>query len=137
VYPVRVTLARYPGQDFDSVAFASLVVSDAATVRWQATRPIAVDGGTTTFTSAEGAALLEAAEPGVDMAQDSVWDSLAAHDDLGTESTIQGSINLVMTSSGVGDGGYPVFVGYDAAGRPTRVVVDFLLVHLDWPQPGG
>ena len=135
VYPVRLTLARYPGQDFDRVAYASLVVSDAATVRWQPTSVIAVDGGTTTFTSAEGASLLvTAAESGTGSeSQDSAWDSLAAHDYLGTESAIEGSINLVMTSSGVGDGGYQVFVGYDSAGQPTRVVVDFLLVHLDWP----
>ena len=138
VYPVRLTLARYPGQDFDRVAYASLVVSDAATVRWQPARVIAVDGGTTTFTSAEGASLLKiAAESGAGSeSQDSAWDSLAAHDYLGTESLIDGSINLVMTSSGVGDGGYQVFVGYDSAGRPTRVVVDFLLVHLDWPRSG-
>ena len=139
VYPVRLTLARYPGQDFDRVAYASLVVSDAATVRWQPASVIAVDGGTTTFTSAEGASLLvTAAESGSGSAvQDSAWDSLAAHDYLGTEAAIEGSINLVMTSSGVGDGGYQVFVGYDSAGRPTRVVVDFVLVHLDWPTSGS
>ncbi len=135
VYPVRLTLARYPGQDFDRVALASLVVSDAATVRWEAASAIAVDGGTTTFTSAEGAALLEtsAASSAGSLSPDDAWDSLVAHDYLGGESAIEGSINLVLTSSGVGDGGYPVFVGYDSAGQPTRVVVDFLLVHLDWP----
>ncbi len=135
MYPVRLTLARYPGQDFDRVAFATLVVSDSTTVRWQPTGVIAVDGGTTTFTSAEGASrLVTAAESGTGSeSQDSAWDSLAAHDYLGTESAIEGSINLVMTSSGVGDGGYQVFVGYDSAGQPTRVVVDFVLVHLDWP----
>jgi hypothetical protein len=39
----------------------------------------------------------------------------------------------VQFSSGNGDGGYPVIVGYDAAERPTRVVVDLYLLHLDWP----
>ena len=43
-------------------------------------------------------------------------------------------MNLVEFSSGNGDGVYPVFVGYDSAGEPTRVVVDFYLFHLDWPE---
>ena len=33
----------------------------------------------------------------------------------------------------LGDGGCPVYVGFDAAGNPTRVVIDFLLLHLGWP----
>ena len=38
-------------------------------------------------------------------------------------------VNLALFMSGVGDGNYPVFVGLDAEGRPTRVLVDFLLLH--------
>ena len=53
-YPAHATLARYRDQDFDSVAFASLVFSDAPTVRWEDGDFIAVDGGTTTITSVEG-----------------------------------------------------------------------------------
>jgi hypothetical protein len=44
-------------------------------------------------------------------------------------------LNLVQFSSGNGDGGYPVFVGYDAFRRPTCLVVDFYLLHMDWPGP--
>ena len=136
VYPVRLALARYPGQDFDRVAFASLVVSDRPTARWELAHVIAVDGGTTTFTSAEGASML-AFDPTTEAADwqrlEHIWDSLTAHDNLGTEAGIEGSVNMVMTSAGVGDGGYQVFLGYDAADLPTRVVVDFALVHLDWP----
>jgi hypothetical protein len=36
-------------------------------------------------------------------------------------------------SSGNGDGRYPVLVGYNRAGQPARIVVDFYLLHLDWP----
>jgi hypothetical protein len=53
-YPAHATLARYKDQEFDSVAFATLVLSDAPTVRWEETTDIAVDGGTTTITSVEG-----------------------------------------------------------------------------------
>lgn len=54
------------------------------------------------------------------------------HDYLATTVAVDGDINLAHFTSGVGDGGYPVLVGYDAADRPTRIVVDFLLLHLDW-----
>jgi len=62
-----------------------------------------------------------------------IFNSMVAHDYLGTEWELTPDTNLVRVSSGNGDGGYPVFVGYDAAGNPTRVVVDFLLLHLSWP----
>jgi hypothetical protein len=61
------------------------------------------------------------------------FDSLIAHDYLVTEWPIDERVNLVLFSTGVGDGGYPVFVGFDRDGEPTRFVIDFLLVHLDWP----
>ena len=62
-----------------------------------------------------------------------VFESAVAHDYLATEYEITPQTNLAYFSSGMGDGGYPVYVGYDAAGKPTRVVVDFLLLHLGWP----
>ena len=68
----------------------------------------------------------------MDLDQD-IFFSMVAHDYLGTERGLTPETNLVRVSSGVGDGGYPVYVGYDAAGKPTRVVVDFLLLHLAWP----
>jgi hypothetical protein len=39
----------------------------------------------------------------------------------------------VKFSSGNAEGGYPVFLGYDVADHPTRVVVDLFLLHLNWP----
>jgi hypothetical protein len=62
-----------------------------------------------------------------------MFDSLTAHDYEVTEFSLRHGLNLALFSAGLGDGRYPVFVGYDEAGRPTRVVVDFLLVHLKWP----
>ncbi len=47
--------------------------------------------------------------------------------------TLTPEANLAYFSSGNGDGGYPVYVGFDAEGNPTRVVVDFYLLHLAWP----
>ncbi len=135
-YPAHATLARYKGEDYDSVAFATLVLSDMPTVRWEEATDIAVDGGTTTITSVEGRDELrrvfdeDPASPDLDM---DIFDSMVAHDYLGTNWKLTPETNLVRVSSGIGDGGYPVYVGYDAAGNPTRVVVDFLLLHLGWP----
>lgn len=136
-YPAHATLARYKDQEFDSVAFATLVLSDAPTVRWEETTDIAVDGGTTTITSVEGrdelGRLFDDDQAGSMDLDEAIFDSMVAHDYLGTEWDLTPQTNLVRVSSGIGDGGYPVYVGFDAARNPTRVVVDFLLLHLAWP----
>ena len=136
-YPVFATLARYPHDKFDSVALATLVLSRHPTVLWRNPTAIAVDGGTTTITSAEGAAFLRnlfhRSEPRWEQLSDEAFDSLTAHDYQVTEFSLGHGLNLAQFSSGIGDGRYPVFVGFDASGHPTRVVVDFLLLHLKWP----
>lgn len=136
-YPAHATLARYRDQDFDSVAFASLVFSDAPTVRWEDGDFIAVDGGSTTITSVEGrdetSRLFEDDESAWMDLNQRIFDSSVAHDYLATEFTLTPEANLAYFSSGVGDGGYPIYVGLDAEGNPTRVVVDFYLLHLAWP----
>jgi hypothetical protein len=135
-YPVHATLARYRDQAFDSVAFASLVLSDAPTIRWEEASVIAVDGGTATITSTEGRDALARAQDDQVAAVDldtQIFDSMIAHDYLATEWALTPETNLIRVSSGVGDGGYPVYVGFDAAGEATRVVVDFLLLHLSSP----
>jgi hypothetical protein len=138
-YPVHVTLARYPGNTFDDVALASLVVSDAPTVEWKDVSTVGVDGGTAGFTSAEGSdalgRLIQEKGPGWESLQEAAYASLAAHDRHITEYPIEGTLDLVMFSTGFGDGGYPVFVGLDAAGKPTRFVIDLGIVHLGWPGP--
>jgi hypothetical protein len=62
------------------------------------------------------------------------FDSMTAHDGQVTELDIEKGANLVMFSTGFGDGGYPLYVGLDAAGRPTRFVLDFHVLHLAWPK---
>jgi hypothetical protein len=136
-YPAHAALARYRDQDFDSVAFATLVLSMAQTVRWEEATAIAVDGGTATITSPEGKdelnRMFEDDQIGATQLDEHIFFSMAAHDGLGTEWALTPNVNLVRVTSGHGDGGYPVYVGYDAEGRPTQVVVDFLLLHLGWP----
>jgi uncharacterized protein DUF4241 len=78
--------------------------------------------------------MLNAQEAGSLELSEAIFDSMVAHDYLATEWELTPETNLVRVSSGVGDGGYPVYVGYDAAGEPPRVVVDFYLLHLSWPD---
>ena len=136
-YPVYATLARYQEQPFDNVSFATLELSDAPTVRWEDAGNIAVDGGTTTLVSVEGRDLMRDAFDANQEAwfdeSDVVFESVAAHDWLGTTYALAPELDLAMVSSGIGDGGYPVWIGRDATGAPTQVVVDFYLLHLDWP----
>jgi Protein of unknown function (DUF4241) len=133
-YPAYATLVTYEGK-FESVALATLVLSHAPTVRWRRIGAVAVDGGSTSFYSAESAELmgreLDAADPRNVFYR--IFDSRAAHDYFVTEFALSPKLNVIEFSSGNGDGGYPILAGYDAAGRPTRIVVDFYLLHLDWP----
>jgi hypothetical protein len=134
-YPAHATLARYPDYPNDDVAFLTLVLSESPTVRWQASGAIGVDGGTTTVTSVEGRdELLKAQETGSLELNEAIFDSMVAHDYLATDWELTPQTNLVQVSSGVGDGAYPVYVGFDEQGEPTRVVVDFYLLHLAWPD---
>ena len=135
-YPASVTVARSAGSQFDSVAYASLVVSDAPTVSWVARSTVGVDGGTAGFTSAEGSELLGRMGEGANLASlDAAFDSLTAQDDIVTEVPIGEGRNLVLFTTGYGDGGYGVYVGLDKEGKPTQFVLDFAIVHLDWPVP--
>ena len=139
-YPAHATLVRYEdatGAFAESVALATLVLSDAPTVRWEEAYVIPVDGGTTTITSADAlerlGSLMNDDEDHWWRLEDEIFHSMMAHDYLGTEWPVTEDLNLVRFSSGHGDGGYQVFVGFDAGDNPTRVVVDFVLLHLDWP----
>jgi hypothetical protein len=132
-YPVSVTVGRLPGSQFDQVAYASVVVSDAPTVSWAQRSTIAVDGGTAGFISAEGSEALGTQGAAVTDVLDRAFDSLTAHDDVITEFPIGDGLDLALFSSGYGDGGYDVYVGLDGDGKPTRFVIDFAIVHLGWP----
>jgi hypothetical protein len=64
---------------------------------------------------------------------DDTFDSLTAQDNLVTEHPIGDGLDVVLFTTGNGDGGYGLYIGLDAAGKPTRYVMDFAIVHLGWP----
>jgi hypothetical protein len=135
-YPVHITLAHHPRGDAEVPALATLVVSDRKTVSWKHAGGIGTDGATGGFTSAEGAAAFRRLhEAGWERWTERAMASIAAHDWQSTRILdIDDQTNAVQFSTGASDGGYPLFVGLDDAGRPTRFVLDFLLIHLDWPR---
>jgi len=135
-YPVHATLARFRRGSSDDVALATLVFSHRPTVRWRLVGGVAVDGGTAAITSPEGAAVLEAQLRRDQARWNGVWDrmfdSLTAHDYKVTNFALGRRVNVALFTSGLGDGRYPVYAGFDTAGRPTRIVVDFRLLHFEW-----
>jgi hypothetical protein len=132
------TLARPRRAGPEAVALATLVLSPRATVRWRPAGSVAVDGAYAAFESAEASAadtrLLNRDEPAWRRQLDRLTESLAAHDFLAGNFALGSGLNRVDFSTGVSDGVYPVFVGSDERGRPTRVVMDFYLLHLAWPR---
>jgi hypothetical protein len=87
------------------------------------------------FSSEEGARIRAAALPEDSAAEyDADVDAVAARLHVADRDLGQGT-NLMTFETGAGDGGYNLYVGLDADGRPTRYVLDLELLHLDWPKP--
>jgi hypothetical protein len=135
-HPFRITLARpvEGGQSGERVALATLSVSDRPTVSWRYVLTVGVDGGSAAFTSAEGAGLRAGLSPDDWQAADEAdADAMFAHRYV-AERVLSDDTNLMLFETGLGDGGYNLYVGLDADGHPTRYVLDCGLLHLDWPK---
>lgn len=136
-YPVHVTLVRQPPSSVDQVALATLVVSDAPTVGWRHLIDLSVDAGMAAFTSIEGSEavgnLLRRDEERFFAYQMNAFQTVQANGGLIAAVPIDEKLNVVQFTSGQGDGGYGVYVGLDADDRPTRFVIDFMLLDLAWP----
>jgi hypothetical protein len=148
-YPVRLALVE-GGNDDRRVAFARLAISTAPVVRWEmalvAGQDAAtlkadeifgypVDAGTGSFLDAEtGAAAWPKMMADEDIAQGWITqgDKLGAGPGTPTFhlDVAMGPGNIVMFTSGWGDGFYASWFGYDAQGRVAALVTDFAVV--DW-----
>jgi hypothetical protein len=137
-YPAYATLVWDRRHRFETPALATLVLSNSPTRRWKKAGLVSVDGGTATFSSPEGAAAVirisDRSQASADRLSDRIIEALTAHDYLAANFDLDGKVNLVTVHAGAGDGVYRYFVGYDAGGRPTRVVIDFDLIELGWPR---
>jgi hypothetical protein len=136
-YPVRATLARYADEDYDSVALLTLELSDEPTARWVDAGTFAVDGGSAVMTSVEARddlnELFDRSESDWLALNGEMYRSLEAQDYLGTLIGLAPDRTMAITSSGTGDGSYPIHIGFADDGSPTAVVLDFYLLKLEWP----
>ena len=147
-YPVEVAVARLPNGD-ERIACARLRVSDVPVARWSLATLVGeepsqlrddeffgypVDAGVGCFMDASAAALLRAAMERV-RASDNYYDDVLARD---LEATYRPTWsfadhrpdpsrddNVVVFSSGWGDGFYPSVWGFDAEDRVACLVTDF------------
>jgi hypothetical protein len=137
-YPFHVTEAKPVGGGGvgGGVALATLVVSRRPTVRWESAGGIGVDGGVAAFSSAEGASDLGSDDPDSSLdRQLDFYDVMDAHGGGVALAKVDDDTNIAVFHTGLGDGGYGIYVGLDAAGEPTQFVVDCGLIHFDWPEP--
>jgi hypothetical protein len=130
-FPIMLAVAHF--SDDQRVACAVVRFNQAKTVRWKSCGGYGVDSGTGCYMDAKAAAILEKRflkEPDfptkviaeLEKHQINTWSWANITLDEAT------GLNCVLFSSGVGDGGYNCFVGYDEGGTPTMLVTDFGLL---------
>lgn len=131
IFPVCLAVAQFTNDQ--RVACAAILFSTNAAVRWEFCGGYGVDSGTGCYMDVKAAKLRDKQtklEPdsymkviaAMEKHRVDTWDwaSIALDETTG--------INFVLFSSGFGDGGYNCFVGYDATGKPTRLVTDFSIL---------
>lgn len=144
-FPVQLSIAKVEGEE--TVAFARISFSDEPVVKWELAliegqKPIpvgdeeihgyGVDAGVGIFMD-------QAATKGLDTKK--IWDQESDHElfkemdkhyhyDWSYTMYNFGEHNLAAFSTGVGDGRYATYIGYDADGKPCRLTTDFGLI--DW-----
>lgn len=156
-YPVTLSIANYNSRKSERVAYAMLSVSEKTPVRWEKatylldldeyeySNPISpndyefygygVDSGTGSFMDAEVEQILldtELVEP-----QEETWlyklDELLDRYSKRTWDWANMCIdkksgaNIIAFSSGLGNGTYPSYFGYDEKNEASKIVTDFLL----------
>lgn len=119
-FPVEVALAKF-GTD-ERVACARVRFSSAPAVRWERDgAAFAVGAGTACFLDASAGfptedAMVDAWIAGCNATQVETWSWHAGP---------LGEANVVMFSSGFGDGAYVSYRGFDAEGQVVEIVTDF------------
>lgn len=129
-HPVFLSLARF--KEESRVAAMALVLDDAAPARWEAAWTFDVDAGVAGFADA---ALFEHIQGEDDLHSTRLQRALARHDQPSWSWAALGvpgqAGNLVVASSGWGDGIYTVWIGREAGGRAVAVVAGFAIVPGD------
>jgi hypothetical protein len=137
-FPVQLSVAGYGNEEL--TAFARINFSEAPVAKWEfalqkGQEPIpvggekmhayCVDAGVALFMDEEANKVFDKSKS-EDMDAE-VFKEMEKHYHDMWKYTIYnfGSHNLAAFSTGLGDGCYGTYVGYDAAGKPCRLVTDF------------
>ncbi|MDB5200493.1 MAG: hypothetical protein JWO92_2456 [Chitinophagaceae bacterium] len=144
-FPVQLSIAQTGDEDL--VAFARISFSDEPVERWELAllkgqKPIAVgdeeihgygvDGGVGIFVDVEAKKTLDKSK----LIDDELYGPLNKEMDKHYHNTWRytmynfGNNNLASFTTGMGDGIYASYIGYDANGKVCRLVTDFGL--FDW-----
>lgn len=141
-YPVQLAIAKLDLEE--RVAFARILLSDAPVVKWefalqegQTPLPLglkkrhgySVDAGVGIFIDEAAAKALD--RKVVNDMDGAVFAALDKHyrNDWKYSLYPFGEHNLAAFTTGLGDGYYSTYIGFDAEGKPCRVITDFGLVE--------
>jgi hypothetical protein len=142
-FPVQLSIAQ--AGDEDLVAFARIIFSEEPVDKWelallkdQDPLPVGdkkihgygVDGGVAIFIDEEAAKVFDL-NAGRDF-NGAVFKEMDRHFHHNWRYAMYnfGNNNLAAFTTGTGDGKYATYIGYDAAGKPCRLLSDFKL--FDW-----
>jgi hypothetical protein len=129
----RVAAALIRAAPGDPVAWeiAHLAGQDPATLGPGEVFTYGVDSGTGAFASLEAAEAIAALdEAELEAYSNALIDGLSPSEEVYLNSTAVvvdpvAELNVIAFTTGYGDGGYPSFFGFDAAGRPLVLLTDF------------
>ena len=142
-YPVQLSIANVSGEE--TIAFARINFSDEPVEKWEfalqkGQSPIPVGGekmhgysvdlGVGVFMDEEASKALDKTH--LTDSDADLYKEMNKHYHNDWKYTIYnfGTYNLAAFSSGLGDGYYATYVGFDAKGNPCRLLTDFRL--FDW-----
>ena len=144
-FPVQLSIAALEGDE--RIAFGRIVFSDAPVVRWemalqkdQKPRPVggeeiegyAVDAGVVIFLDEETKKSLN--KSGIENLNSELFAEMNKHNHNKWKYAMHDfqNQNLAAFTTGLGDGRYATYIGFDITGKPCRLVTDFEL--FDWKQ---
>jgi hypothetical protein len=143
-FPVQLSIATDEGEE--RVAFARVNFSNEPVVRWELAlikdqKPLpvgdeeihgyGVDAGTGIFMDQEAIKGLDPHKIWEMESEHELFKEMNKHYHYDWKYTVYkfGTYNLAAFTTGVGDGRYASYIGYDAAGKPCRLTTDFGLTN--------
>jgi hypothetical protein len=146
-FPVQLSIANVDNKE--TIAFARIYFSDEPVIKWELAllegqKPLpvggkeihgyATDGSVGIFVDAEAVKALDIKTIQRLEGRSDLFKELIKHNHNNWNYAMYnfGKNNMAAFSSGVGDGTYASYIGFDAGGKPCRLLTDFDL--FDWKK---